>query len=275
MTMVQIGFPVTGDTSPATDSFSLASFKPARAAARRQGRGGPEPREGANMISATGFRLLVRETASFVMHFAHGGLLVIGLLVAAFLFMHAGSAGSPARGVQELGGMLAEGRAYETAAPTGVPTALTTETRATVDYLSRRYRVAATAIETLVLASQTAGQRAGVDPMLIVAVMAIESGFNPIAESPMGAQGLMQVIPRFHQDKLAAVPGDDLLDPVVNIHVGALVLKEYIRRTGSLEAGLQQYNGAVSDSEGLYAAKVLAEKRRIESAIRRDSQTGA
>ena len=55
----------------------------------------------------------------------------------------------------------------------------------------------------------------------------------------------------------------------------SLALKEYIRLTGSLEAGLQQYAGAANDGEGLYAAKVLAEKQRIESAIRRVSQTGA
>jgi hypothetical protein len=82
-------------------------------------------------------------------------------------------------------------------------------------------------------------------------------------------------IPRFHQDKLDAVSGNSLLDPIANIHVGALALKEYIRLTGSLEAGLQQYAGAANDGEGLYAAKVLAEKQRIESAIRRVSQTGA
>jgi hypothetical protein len=83
----------------------------------------------------------------------------------------------------------------------------------------------------------------------------------------------MQVIPRFHQDKIDAVPGDDLLDPAVNIHVGALVLKECVLRAGSLEAGLQQYAGAASDSEGLYAAKVLAEKQRIEAALKRARQS--
>ena len=226
------------------------------------------------MIIDTGLRKFMREAASFMVHFAHGGLLVTGFLVTVFLFAHVGSAESHERGLQELGGMIAEGRAYKTASPALDPVASTAGVRLTVEYLSRRYRVAASAIETLVMEAQAAGERAGVDPMLIIAVMAIESGFNPIAESPMGAQGLMQVIPRFHQDKLDAVPGDNLLDPVANIHVGALVLKEYIRRTGSLEAGLQQYAGAVSDNQGLYAAKVLAEKQRIESAVRRGSQTG-
>lgn len=227
------------------------------------------------MLNAAGLKRFMREAASFAMHFAHGGFLVAGMLVTGFLFAHIGSAESHERGLQELGGMFVDGRVVKAgdgsldgAGPaSGMP--------ATVDYLSRRYRVAATAIEPLVLAARSAGERTGLDPLLLVAVMAIESGFNPIAESPMGAQGLMQVIPRFHQDKLEAVSSSNsLLDPIVNIQVGALVLKEYIRSTGSLEAGLQKYAGAVSDDEGLYAGKVLAEKQRIESATRRGRQNG-
>lgn len=227
-------------------------------------------------MNATELKKLIREATSFVIHFAHGGLLVAGILVTALLLAHVGSAESHERGLQELGDILVEGRAFKAATPAPELVLSTSEERATVEYLSRKYRVAATAIESLVLAAQTAGERTGLDPMLLVAVMAIESGFNPIAESPMGAQGLMQVIPRFHQDKLDAVSGNSsLLDPVVNIHVGALVLKEYIRRTGSLEAGLQQYAGAASDEEGIYAAKVLAEKQRIETASKRGRQGSA
>lgn len=230
------------------------------------------------MMSATELKTFMKEAASFVIHFAHGGLLVAGILVTALLFAHVGSAESHERGLQELGDIIAEGRVFNANTASRAPELVlsNSEGLATVEYLSRKYRVAATAIEPLMLAAQTAGARTGLDPMLLVAVMAIESGFNPIAESPMGAQGLMQVIPRFHQDKLEAVSGSSsLLDPVVNIQVGAMVLKEYIRRTGSLEAGLQQYAGAASDEEGIYAAKVLAEKQRIESASKRGRQGSA
>lgn len=227
------------------------------------------------MINATELKKFMQEAASFAMHFAHGGLLVAGIIVTAFLFAYVGSAESHERGFQDLGEMIAEGRTYKTTSPSFEPVASASGVRTTVEYLSRKYRVAAAAIEPLVLAAQATGERAGLDPMLLVAVMAIESGFNPIAESPMGAQGLMQVIPRFHQDKLDAISGSSLLDPMVNIQVGALVLKEYIRRTGSLEAGLQLYAGAVSDDEGLYAAKVLAEKQRIEAAAKRGRQGSA
>lgn len=214
-----------------------------------------------------------RDAASFLMHFTHGGLLVAGILVTVFLLMRVGAADSHEQDMRDIGGMIGNGYAYSAASTPVDKSVPAGEVRAVVDYLSRKYRVAASAIEPMVMAALAAGERSRVDPMLIIAVMAVESGFNPIAESPMGAQGLMQVIPRFHQDKLETVTDNrSLLDPVVNIHVGTLVLKEYIRSSGSLEAGLQQYAGAVSDDEGLYAAKVLAEKQRIESAARRGRQ---
>lgn len=221
------------------------------------------------MMDVAGIKKLMRDTASLAMHFAHGGLLVIGILVTVFLFAHVGSASSHERGLQELGGLFAEGASNSAPAATEPPAPMA-GLRGSVDFLARKYRVAASAIEPLVLAAHAAGERIGIDPHLIVAVMAVESGFNPIAESPMGAQGLMQVIPRYHQDKLETFASQGtLLDPVVNIQVGALVLKESIRRAGSLEAGLQQYAGATSDDDGQYAAKVLAEKQRIEAAARR------
>jgi soluble lytic murein transglycosylase-like protein len=141
--------------------------------------------------------------------------------------------------------------------------------RALVSYVSRRYRVASSATEQLVDAAYDAGQQVGLDPLLILAVMAIESRFNPIAESGVGAKGLMQVIPKHHQDKLGGGDDSAVLDPNTNIRVGARILKEYIRRTGSLEAGLQFYNGALADVSSQYAQKVIAEKERLEEALRR------
>jgi soluble lytic murein transglycosylase-like protein len=104
---------------------------------------------------------------------------------------------------------------------------------------------------------------------LIIAVMAVESRFNPIAQSDRGAIGLMQVIPRFHTDKFNAVRGESVLDPRINIQLGARVLKEYIRRGGTDVAGLQLYNGASADASNVYAYKVLGERQRIREAIRR------
>jgi soluble lytic murein transglycosylase-like protein len=135
-------------------------------------------------------------------------------------------------------------------------------------HLSRRYRIAAEAAETLVGITYDTGQQVGLDPLLILAVMAVESRFNPIAESGMGAKGLMQVIPKYHPDKLRGrEQGKGALYPTTNIQVGTRVLKEYIDATGSLEAGLQKYNGALRDDGNHYAQKVLAERARYAQLI--------
>jgi soluble lytic murein transglycosylase-like protein len=142
--------------------------------------------------------------------------------------------------------------------------------RALANYLSRRYRIAPDVTEVFIGAAHEAGREVGLDPLLILAVMAVESRFNPVAESLVGAKGLMQVVPRQHLDKLVEHGGEDaVLDPATNIALGARILKEYIRRTGSLEAGLQFYNGALADPSSQYAQKVFAEKERLQQAVRR------
>jgi len=104
--------------------------------------------------------------------------------------------------------------------------------------------------------------------LLIIAVIAIESRFNPIAESGMGAKGLMQIIPKFHGDKLEAFGGEQaVFEPEANIHVGARILKEYLRRTGNLGIALQMYAGALDDSEDQYTRKVLSEHDRLRQVI--------
>lgn len=58
-----------------------------------------------------------------------------------------------------------------------------------------------------------------------------------------------------------------MFDPNTNIRVGALVLKEYIQTTGSVERALQQYNGS-SDPAAPYASKVMAVKAQLSQAAR-------
>lgn len=138
------------------------------------------------------------------------------------------------------------------------------------DYVAGRYRVSPTLLEPVLAAAEHNGRKAGIDPMLIVAMMAIESSFNPTAVSSMGAQGLMQVIPRFHMDKIGEDRGKNaLFDPLLNVRVGTQVLVEGLERFGTLQAALQYYGGARSDPSAAYANKVLAMKRRLMSAVER------
>ncbi|HJW04042.1 MAG TPA: lytic transglycosylase domain-containing protein [Azospira sp.] len=157
----------------------------------------------------------------------------------------------------------------------GVPAkvALTPRMRAALGYVARRYRVSSEALGPIFQAVQSTGTELSLDPLLIVAVIGIESGFNPLSQSVMGAQGLMQIIPRFHRDKLPEGAGQaPLLDPVTNVRVGAQALEESIRRNGGLMEGLQQFAGATKDEDQSYATRVLAEKQRLEQAARRTGQ---
>jgi transglycosylase-like protein with SLT domain len=138
-----------------------------------------------------------------------------------------------------------------------------------VEHLSRRYYIAAEATRQMVGAAYRAAREVGLDPLLVLAVIAIESRFNPIAESVMGAKGLMQIIPKYHRAKLDEFGGEQaVLDPESNILVGSRILQEYVYRTGTLEGGLQFYNGAFWDGSAQYAQKVMAERGRLESVVR-------
>lgn len=144
------------------------------------------------------------------------------------------------------------------------------EQRAVAEFIARRYRVAESASTAFVSTAYRVGREFSVDPLLILAVMAIESRYNPVAESSMGAKGLMQIIPRYHQEKLLEHGGEGaLLDPEVNIQVGAQILQEYMRRFGETEAALQKYAGAYDEPTAQYSGKVLAEKARLQHILAR------
>jgi soluble lytic murein transglycosylase-like protein len=138
------------------------------------------------------------------------------------------------------------------------------EQRALAEFIAKRYRVAEEAITSIVSTAYRAGAEHRVDPLLILAVVAIESRFNPLAESVFGAKGLMQIMPKYHQDKLSGHGGDTaLLEPEINIQVGTQILREYLRRSGETESALQMYVG-IGSEDVLYPVKVLAERARLK-----------
>ena len=133
-----------------------------------------------------------------------------------------------------------------------------------VKYLSRRFLIAGEATERMVRAAYRAASEVGLDPLLVLAVISVESRFNPIAESVMGARGLMQIIPKYHPAKVLALGGEAALwDPERNIELGARILQEYVYRTGTLEGGLQFYNGAYGDASAVYTRRVMVERDRL------------
>ncbi|MBR7744953.1 transglycosylase SLT domain-containing protein [Undibacterium sp. BYS107W] len=134
------------------------------------------------------------------------------------------------------------------------------------NWLSKRYRVADEAIDMLVSATYLTAKEIKLDPLLILSVIAIESRFNPFSESPVGAQGLMQVMSKVHHERFSELGGvKAALNPVANIKVGASILKEYVSSAGSIEAGLKRYVGAADmETDGGYGSLVMAEYKRLK-----------
>ncbi len=132
-------------------------------------------------------------------------------------------------------------------------------------YLARKYRIAHSVAGALINTAFVIGKERQLDPQLLLAVIAIESRYNPYAESHVGAQGLMQVMPKVHQDKFEVFNEGTVaaLNPIANMWVGSQVLSDCIRRRKSIERGLACYVGATGPGDGGYGAKVIAEWRRI------------
>lgn len=165
----------------------------------------------------------------------------------------------PALGVDQLATDPAPAHTQVAHAP------LDREQQAVAEHIARRYRVAEDAAAGFVAIAYRAGEQHRVDPLLILAVMAVESRYNPVAESVMGARGLMQVIAKYHPEKLDLHGGEQaLLEPEVNIQIGAQILREYQRRFGDTETALQVYAGAFDEPTSQYANKVFAEKARLD-----------
>ncbi len=147
------------------------------------------------------------------------------------------------------------------------PKDLTRQQANLAGWISRRYKVAPEPVAALVQEAWAIGQRANLDPTLILAIMAVESSFNPFAQSAVGAQGLMQVMTRIHDDKYEAFGGTRAaFDPISNLRVGVQVLKECIARAGNLQEGLRYYVGAaLHDGDNGYAARVIVEQTHLRA----------
>jgi Transglycosylase SLT domain len=234
-----------------------------------------------NLKTSTG--VFVRDVGQGLLEVSHNGLAFVGLAVVAVIgfvgtqgqLRHSVEAAAlgwlqerhEVRAVNE-GNVLAavtepDAVARATAAD---PSELPRQQAAVANWLARRYKVAPEPISRIVQEAWRLGEKARLDPTLILAVMAVESSFNPFAQSPVGAQGLMQVMTRVHDDKYERFGGNlAAFDPLTNLRVGVQVLKDCIAQAGSVEGGLKFYVGAANlPDDGGYAAKVLGEQSHLK-----------
>jgi soluble lytic murein transglycosylase-like protein len=239
------------------------------------------------MASQPATMIKVVKTARSVVTTAQHTLTVFGLLVVASIALMVARPDLAKQAVQFL---TAEPTEIQVQAPAlsdlmeapGAPGAPAAATALTVDekallkskkqqqlvtsWLSKRYRVAGDAADMLVSTAYSTANEIKLDPLLILAVMAIESGLNPFAESPVGAQGLMQVMSKVHRERFQEMGGvQAALNPVANIRVGSLILKDYVTRGGSVEAGLKSYVGAAAfETDAGYGTKVMGEHNLLQ-----------
>lgn len=139
--------------------------------------------------------------------------------------------------------------------------------RAIADFYEKKYKLDRAKIEEYVSNTILIAKEVNIDPVLLLAVIAVESNFNPNTKSQAGAEGLMQVMTSVHKDKYALYGGTtEAVKPEVNIRVGAYILKYLIATAGSLRNGLKYYVGAANaEDDGGYADKVIAERNRLIS----------
>lgn len=144
-------------------------------------------------------------------------------------------------------------------------------------WLSRKYKIAPQPLGSLVAEAWQVGQWSQLPPTLILAVMAVESGFNPFAKGTQGAMGLMQIEPSAHEDTLSQFGGKlAAFDPLTNLRLGARQLQASIQQGGSIEEGLRQYgllSGQANDSA--YVERVMSEHRQLERIAQTEATTAS
>jgi hypothetical protein len=146
----------------------------------------------------------------------------------------------------------------------GDPLDLPAEQASVTYWLSRKYKVAPEPLSVLVAEAFDLGERAQISPTLILSIMAIESNFNPYAQSTLGGQGLMHIQPDLQSQKLDSLGGAlASFDPLSNLRVGVSVLHDLVVAHGSVQAGLAAYAQTPPKRDSNYLDRVLQEEQRL------------
>ncbi len=135
-------------------------------------------------------------------------------------------------------------------------------------FLARYYRRSESKIRRYVRFAHESAKRNGVDPLLVVGIMCVESSLNPNATSHKGAKGLMQVLVAAHKKRFKPFGGTSKsYDPRTSIEVGTRIIGGMIVRTGSVKGALKHYVGAANfRTDGGYGDKVIGMRDRVWAA---------
>jgi soluble lytic murein transglycosylase-like protein len=134
--------------------------------------------------------------------------------------------------------------------------------------LRAQFRVSAADAMNIAQAVVTEANRYSMSPVLLLSVMAVESGFDPRAVSSQGARGLMQVLPAAHPHAFTDVKQLD--DPAINVRIGSAILRDYLNASGGdIDAALWRYSGGGKD----YAHRVALHMQRFNVILRENARS--
>ncbi len=142
---------------------------------------------------------------------------------------------------------------------------------------SRMRRVDATVQERVARIIVSEAKLAGVDPLLVLALIHVESSFDPHAVSSAGAVGLMQLRESTMRGEVERwrLPSADPHDPVASVQAGVRYLKRLIDAFGEVDMALMAYNagpnrilghlrnGGIPERFHSYPRKVREEMERL------------
>jgi len=144
---------------------------------------------------------------------------------------------------------------------------------------NRMQRLGGHGIDEVAEAILSASRRAGIDPLLLLAIIEVESAFDPSARSNRNALGLMQVRPAtlWREVERSGLEGDDPHDPELNVAAGALYFRRLVMAFGPNDVALMAYNAGPNRILGLIRAGQIPDRfleyprrvRAVEARLRR------
>lgn len=155
------------------------------------------------------------------------------------------------------------------------PKTLTPDQLLATRWLSRKYRVSAEPLGAMVAEAWALGERSQLPPSLILAIMAVQSRFNPFASGTSNQVGLMQIDLQAHAEALAQFGGPlAAFDPLTNVRVGVRHLQGLMQQSENLEEALALFGlSSGYTDEGQFVDRVLAEQLLIEKSFEKADPT--
>lgn len=143
----------------------------------------------------------------------------------------------------------------------------TVDMKVLTGHLSKKYKRPEAEVRDIVSLAFREASKHSISPLLVLAIIEQESSLSPTAGSFYGALGLMQVVPRFHKEKMAKPhQPESLFRPSENIRVGTAIVAEYLRKAnGNLEKALRYYSGNATQ----YFVKVERNRAKLAQVLHR------